>query len=648
LIPLLLSGVFVIFVSVFGAAKAGLPGVLASLTVAVAMVPVSARFAPGLPNPVDAASIIAIAAILFFLPAKGVLARILGGFACALAYGFDPAAGTLVLLGAAVGDLMRGISIGGEKAVLKGARLHAAASLLGLAINAFIARANETQGSSVAVAAGVILAGILLLELLASLSAKGSAASSPRTAYPLRFFCPAAALLLTAATLLALQHWAPDIALNRAAQRPFTLPGSGEETNLLRWLVRVGGPWENLSLCMSVGLPLILIAATEAGKRSNLLKRLAPFAALLGFAFFHPAYLGVATLFLIAPAVELFASSNRRSSSLLALPAVFAAVLFCLQIKVDPVAASPRELRGLIERDLAHWVRTHSDDKATLLAPPDLSTALRYFGGLRVLGSSSPANRKGLEALTAIASSTSAEEAQALISEHEVTHIIIPSWDSDLQRFAAWTLHKKEDAFINALTRWAIPPFLRPRSYQLPALPGFEAPSALILEVRAESDRAASAADFAEYFLDTRQPQLAADIAVSLRLFPNDIAALAALARVQRESGDKPGFEKTHGNVTSMLRSSYPPRISWTHRVSLAFLLAQTGDEALSIAQTKLCLQQSDEAKIRSLDPIPLFKLLKLSELYNLKFASEDVHELARALLPGELREKLAGSPGGS
>jgi hypothetical protein len=89
------------------------------------------------------------------------------------------------------------------------------------------------------------------------------------------------------------------------------------------------------------------------------------------------------------------------------------------------------EVEEMVARDLAHWLANQAGaGGATVLASPDLTTSLCFYGGVRGLGTFDRENHDGVAATIRIVSTTLPDEAQLLIQQRGITYIVIPSWDS--------------------------------------------------------------------------------------------------------------------------------------------------------------------------------------------------------------------------
>ena len=79
----------------------------------------------------------------------------------------------------------------------------------------------------------------------------------------------------------------------------------------------------------------------------------------------------------------------------------------------------------------------------------------------------------------------------------------------------------------------------------------------------------------------------------------------------------------------------------WDRRVSLAIMLARGKQMDLAREQVRRCLKEVDEAKLRWLSTGSLYRLQVLCKAYGLPIADQRLRELARDLLPPELRSRL-------
>lgn len=440
------------------------------------------------------------------------------------------------------------------------------------------------------------------------------------------------------------------------AVRLTNLPNGVVARNLLAWIVRDGFTVTAGATC----LPLLLLGSvvwllarsgTGPGPRTALAIALGPTFVALVLAFVQLRWWNLFDAMLLALLVAATAvirptiSSHRNRWLWFGLVGL---ILLPGLIPLLPPAGTGEkneftklEVEGLLERALAHWIAAHAGPGgAVILAPPDRTVSLCFYGGLRGLGTPNWENRDGLAATTRIVSATTADEAQALLVQRGITHIIVLSWDSDLDDFARWTLSRPEDAFIHALHRWELPPWLRPLPYKLPTIAGFEGQSVVIIAVTDESDRAAALSRLAEYFVEMEQNDLAASAALALQRYPADLGALVAIAQVAKARADAAGFKTAFNELQSVLAGGYDRALPWDRRVSLAAVLAQGERAELAREQVRRCLAELDAARLRSLTTAALFRLQVLSRAFALEIPDPKLRALASQLLPAELRHR--------
>jgi hypothetical protein len=239
--------------------------------------------------------------------------------------------------------------------------------------------------------------------------------------------------------------------------------------------------------------------------------------------------------------------------------------------------------------------------------------------------------------------STRPDETLALINQRGITHIVIPSWDTDLDDFARMGLKQPMDSFIYALhqTNGGIFPWLRALPYNLPPIPGFKDPSVLVLEVTDETDPATLRSRLVEYLVEMHHVDQAAYASQALLRYPADLGALVAIAQVAKARGDDEAFAKDFSAVVSNLSSGSDRALAWDRRVSLAVVLALGGRSDLSLAQVRRCMGEIDGARIRLLTTGSLYHLLFLCKHYGVPVSDPKLQALAMKLLPSELRERL-------
>ncbi|HEX2862460.1 MAG TPA: hypothetical protein VHN79_12515, partial [Lacunisphaera sp.] len=310
----------------------------------------------------------------------------------------------------------------------------------------------------------------------------------------------------------------------------------------------------------------------------------------------------------------------------------------------DRLAFTRLEVEGLIERAAAHWLADRTGpDGAVILVAPDRTARWSFHGGPRVrgLGSAAWANREGLAALLRITHAQTGEQAQALLNERGVTHLVLPSWNRELQELARLGLDDPSDAFITAVDTWALPSWLRPLPYPLPTVPGFEDESLVILQVTDETNRATALARMLDYFLETNRPVLADAAGDALRKFPADANALVAIAQLEKARGQTAAFTRTFGTLADGVTGGFDRGLAWDRRVALAIVLAQGERHDLAREQVQRCLERIDAERILTLSIGALYRLQVLAQAYGYSIDDPAVRQRAHQLLPEPVRERL-------
>ncbi|HEX3729013.1 MAG TPA: hypothetical protein VHV47_04370 [Opitutaceae bacterium] len=442
------------------------------------------------------------------------------------------------------------------------------------------------------------------------------------------------------------------------ASRLADLPGAAAASSLGAWFRRDGLSAEALATLagLSLLLPAAWILARRGGARGGLAVAAGCVLAALPPAVLHlrdwnglDASLAV---LIVAGAAALPPGRGRWLWSTLA------GVVLCLGLaRLWPAPEKTRanvfttsEAEEFYERGLAHWLRDRAGPAgAVVLAPPVRTPSVDFYGSLRGLGTPDWENRDGLAATLRIVSAGRADEAEALVREHHVDYLVLPSWDSDLDGLARLGLAQPEQSFLFQLHRWTVFDWLCPVPYELPALPGFDGQSVIVYQVTPEVSRATTISRLAEYLIEMHRSDLAAYAERALRSYPSDLGALSAMAQASLANGDQAGFARVFHLIVSNLTVRPDRPMPLDRRVSLAVILALGRRPDLARGQVQLCLEQLDESSLRFLSVDALYHFEVLARSYGLRIADPNLDALAWRLLPEELRERLrarvAGGP---
>jgi len=433
-------------------------------------------------------------------------------------------------------------------------------------------------------------------------------------------------------------------------------PGSVPATNFWAWLVQTDLNLKTLATVMPMLLILpagwlLLRRKTAVACRVSVGLALGPALIAIGFACVQLSWWSTLESLLL---VLVVAAASSRSPVILPVHrwlwgCAIAPLIVLGLFQMVPLAGAKvtnvvneSEFMGLIERDLAQWLaRRAGPAGAVVLASPQQTTPLYFYGGLRGLGTLSWENQDGLGVAVRIISASTPEEAQELIDRRGITHIIIPSWDSYLDEYARMGMGQLEGTFLGRLRLWKLPPWLRPVPYQLPSIEGFEGQSVIVLEVVEQQDDPVAVSRIAEYFVEMGDLDRAAAVGQTLRRYPADLGAWVARAQVEIARNDEVDLAASVKVLLARIKARGDVALPWDRRIALAVVLARAKETDLSREQVRRCLAAVDEPKLRSLSTGSLYRLLVLTRAYGLSLADPKLHALSLSLLPDDMRSRV-------
>ena len=146
-----------------------------------------------------------------------------------------------------------------------------------------------------------------------------------------------------------------------------------------------------------------------------------------------------------------------------------------VRARVDARSPDQMDLQQLLYRDVAGVLRSSQPTgDIVLLASPNGSCAIGYYGNFRTLGTLYWENYEGMRAAAEIFGAPSAETARALIRRHGITHLAMITEESFLAQFFSILRPTGTAADFKAsfgyrlLADQVIPPWLRPIPYRAP------------------------------------------------------------------------------------------------------------------------------------------------------------------------------------
>lgn len=301
------------------------------------------------------------------------------------------------------------------------------------------------------------------------------------------------------------------------------------------------------------------------------------------------------------------------------------------------------DIRSLAERDLAHWLASRQQEyRSVVLSPPDTTPALYFYGGVRGLGSPYAENAEGFIAAVRIASASSPDESLALATQRELSHVVIPSWDPFLFEYAQLGAAQPEHSLMAMLDNWLAPRWMRPVQHQLPEADVFEDFSSVIFQVTETQDNASALSRLGEYFAETGRPQFAAAIAVTLQAsFPSDLSGLVAQAQIAVTQGKLPVFNEALAGIISYVEEERDGDLEFDRRVSLANVLMLGREAEYAREQVGYCMDEMDAYLLTTVTAPNLYRFMLLAKSFNEPFPEPELEELARQLLPQQMRAEL-------
>jgi hypothetical protein len=441
------------------------------------------------------------------------------------------------------------------------------------------------------------------------------------------------------------------------------LPDGVVADNFTAW---VTSPDASIAAVAATCLPLLLVfpslwilmrRQTAATDRAAIGIALGPVAAALSFSFSQLRWWNsVDCMLLVLLVASAAAASAAAPVSRIPRRVLLAVLGLCVAFGVAQIAPpadsgaeanfkfTRAEVEGLYERALAQWIADRAGpDGATMFAPPLRTSSFDFYGSVRGIGTQNWENKDGVALTFRLVNSSRPDETESLVSQREITHIVIPSWDTDLDDMARIELRQPTNSFIYALhaTDGVIFDWLRPLPYSLPSIAGFKDQSVLVLAVTDETDQATLRSHLVEYLVEQHQMEQAVYSSQALSRYPADIGALVALAQVRKAQGDEGGFDQELRAILSGLTIGSDRSLAWDRRVSLAVVLAIGQKPDLSRQQAMRCISESNPQRIRSLTTGSLYHLLVLAKAFGLEFPDPGLRDLSLKLLPLELRERL-------
>jgi len=432
------------------------------------------------------------------------------------------------------------------------------------------------------------------------------------------------------------------------------IPGAERGASLVDWLVREGVRWSFWATMLplsfaGLGLWRLLRQQLPPAFGAAVLVVLGAVLTGVGLGFDSIAWWST-TGTLVGMLIAVLAATCTDARSRRTMAILLAVVLLPSLLRLVPVSlpsAAGRltnaDERSLTERDLGYWLNKRVDDyRSVVLAPPEIVPALYYFGGVRGIGSPYQGNQEGFGAAVRIAATNSTDEAEALATQRELSHIVMPSWDDFLYRYAELGSAQPDRSIIAMLDNWLPPRWLRAVHHPLPEIEGFLGASAIVFEVVDVQDNATALSRLGEYFIESGRLELAQAIAVTLeQSFPSDLGGLVARAQVAVALTNRAEFQRAMDAILPYLEDARDGDLLWDRRVNLTNLLLLGQQDEFAREQLQYCMDEVDEYLLRTVTPPTLYRFMILANTLDEPFPEDYLREEALRQLPTELRTRL-------
>jgi hypothetical protein len=447
------------------------------------------------------------------------------------------------------------------------------------------------------------------------------------------------------------------------ARELVNLTNGTKATHFWSWLSQEGITLTLGAVCtplLLTGMALwfLLSGKTQPPQRSTLILVMGPTLMSLGLSFFQlrssNTFDATSVVLLIAlasitddPAFPTRRWIFRTVCLVVALPGIFLLPPRKGSRGSDPLGEV--ELQSVVERDLAYWIaRQHGANSPVVFTTPGLTETLNYHGSIKGIASYDPENRAGFSAAVRIASASTWPEAFALLDGRQVTHVILPSWDLTLERFAQLGRQLPADAglprntLVAHLKNWELPPWLRLMTYHGPPDTGSDQLSATVFALQGEQDEILTVCRLADYFIEMGMLDAARATREKLALYPRSLPALASLAQIDLTLGDTAGHAKAMESLLPSLSRRAARALPVDRRISLAALLVQTKQREAARTQMEQCNSDLNADRLRELTTGEIVRLLAMNDLLGLTMPDPQLRPLALSLLPPSLRSRLA------
>ncbi len=298
---------------------------------------------------------------------------------------------------------------------------------------------------------------------------------------------------------------------------------------------------------------------------------------------------------------------------------------------VSRLKVNQSEVVALVERHMANWLSLRLDaEDAVVLAPPNTSASLAFYGDLKQLGTPYPENIDGFSAAVRLSSATTADEAKAIADSRRVEFIVNPSWDPFLEEYARIGSKEFDQTFVAMLNRWLPPLWLKPIDFRIPRIEGFDSEGVILFRSVEVQEREDALARLIEYFIDSGRGEQALQAQAALSAgFPDALVSQITAAELAAALGRKREFNEAVNAIQSMLKVGKDEYLEWDFRVNLALVLLRAEKTSAAKQQIAKCLANVDRERMLGLSEASLSMIAQMCEAFRLEITDA---ELARHL----------------
>lgn len=290
------------------------------------------------------------------------------------------------------------------------------------------------------------------------------------------------------------------------------------------------------------------------------------------------------------------------------------------------------------EKEVARYLNLRFGE-SVVLASPDATTNLIYYGGHRGIGTFYWENNEGLKRAAKIFSSDTMELAHQRIVDSEIDFVVVFSWGGfekeylNLYRDYSDNDFDPEKSFLVRLVQnQEIPVWLKPIPFRLPAQE-----LALVFQVVSPMTAGKLTSVRFEYLLEMGFAQAAHSLEGVLRQHMSDPAALVSLCRLYAMQEKPREFSAALEKLLSMDRSG-PLDMSLGDSIRYSGILAIAGVRDAAEAKLQDLVSGLSSESLSELNPEAIRHLWDLVDALGVTGYEESLRERSTELLPNRLR----------